>query len=118
MDADSPDHAREALRRREKCKLQDIAVWLRGEENPSLIIGLDQWAESHSLDAVVWTSLPSKFGDEDGFTPSYVQVIGYLSSLTGTVRDAAERYVRYAPRQIVTAYRRRIEASLHWTALS
>ena len=75
--------------------------------------GIEKWARARDLDGVIWTALPAKFDDEDR-TPSEEEVIAHLRRLTGTQRDEAERYIRQAPRQIDTPYRRRIEAELHW----
>lgn len=108
MDTTDIATAHEALRKREGCKSDDIGSWRIGEASPNLVLGLPDWALARGIDAAVWTALPSNFGDGE-------DVIRYLSSLTGALRDTAERYVRYAPRQIDTAYRRRIEAVLHWT---
>lgn len=70
------------------------------------------------MESVIWTALPAKFNDEEGKKPKPEEVVEYLSGLTGALRDTAERYIRLAPRQIDTPYRRRIEAALQWTALS
>lgn len=111
MDATDITTAREALQKREGCKSdKNIGSWHIGEASPKLVLGLPDWAHARGIDAAVWTALPPNFGVENEEV-----VIHYLSSLTGAVRDTAERYVRYAPRQIDTAYRRRIEADLHWT---
>jgi hypothetical protein len=121
MDHTDLDVAKEALRKREsipKANAKHIGAWSKGQAAPALIHDLPQWAESHGLGAVIWTALPSKFNDTDGQTPTVEQVLAYLSCCTGAVRDAAERYVRLAPRQIDTRYRRRIEAALHWTPLN
>lgn len=119
---DTPDlaAAQEALRKREgmfKNKAAYIGAWSQGEKSPNLILDLPQWAEACGVQSVIWTGLPSKFGTEEKRTPTHVEVIQYLSSLTGAVRTEAERYIRYAPRQINTLYRRGIEAALHWTPL-
>ena len=117
MDNTDIGAAKEALRKREGTSSTHIGVWSRGEAVPTLLLDIPQWAESHGVESVVWTALPSKFNDVDGETPAVEQVIQYLSSLTGAVRDIAERYVRFAPRQIDTPYRRCIEAALQWTPL-
>lgn len=119
MDATEVGGAKEALGKREGVTNQShIGIWSRGENAPRLISGLPQWAASNEVESVVWTALPSKFNGEEGRTPTCEEVVRYLGGLRGTVRDAAERYIRRAPRQIDTDYRRQIEAALQWTPLS
>lgn len=119
---DSPDlaYAREALRCREgisrKNEGQHIGNWSSGDPSPTSIPDLSSWAVANTIDHVVWTALSSKF-DATLQTPTAEQVIGYLKGLVGTKRDHAEQYVRRAPRQIDTAYRRLIEAELNWIPL-
>ena len=114
MDTTDIATAREALRKREACNSNAIGSWTTGESSPELVLGLPEWAHARGIDGVVWTALPPKFG-EGATTPTEDEAIHYLSRLTGAAHDTAERYVRYAPRQIDTAYRRRIEAILQWT---
>jgi hypothetical protein len=110
--------AKEALRRREKCNLSDIASWSPGDAAPTLILNLPEWAKAHDLQTVIWTGLPPKFNRIDGAVPSADEVVEYLRSLAGPVREEAERYIRRAPVQVDTQYRRQIEASLHWTPIT
>jgi len=117
MDTRELTAARNALRDREGIpndKINRIGTWSKGEQSPDLILELPQWAVSHGVEAVVWTALPPKFNEKER-TPTSEEIIEYLNGLRGTIRDNAERYVRCAPRQIDTAYRRHIEAKLHWT---
>ena len=118
MDHTDIDAAREALRKREgisQKRAEEILGWSKGESSPELIIDLPEWAASRGVEGVMWTALPPKFNGEEGRTPEVEQVLEYLGGLTGAPRDAAECYIRCAPRQIDTRYRRRIEAALHWT---
>ena len=110
--------AKDALREREgKPKGEYIGVWKAGDPPPDAIPTLVDWAAAHGVDAVIWTALPPKFDGHDNVVPTAEDVVGYLQSLKGTERRDAERYIRLAPRQIDTAYRRRIEADLNWTPL-
>ena len=115
MDAVDLSGAKEALRSREGCNAADIGTWLRGSNEPPNVIELPQWAGARGVDAVVWTALPAKFGN--GGAPTADQIIGYLRALSGAARDSAEAYVRRAPKQIDTSYRRKIEAEVGWTPL-
>ncbi|NIK86839.1 hypothetical protein FHS83_000157 [Rhizomicrobium palustre] len=120
MDCSDLNTARQALKLREgigdKNFEKDIGHWKDGDAEPSTIQNLPEWAKVHSLDAVVWTALPPKFkGPPKMENPTVEQVIAHLRSLDGNQRENAERYVRLAPRQIDTPYRRRIEAELGWT---
>jgi hypothetical protein len=106
--------AMESLGTREG-NLKGVASWSIGEEPPDLIIGLPEWAKARGVESVIWTSLPPKFNGSSGRTPTVQEVITYLQGLEGPPRELAERYVRLAPLQIDTAYRRQIESALNWT---
>ena len=118
MDVDSIDDAREALGCREgipgKNRDKHIGCW-SVEDSSRSSQGLEEWATARKLDAVVWTALPPKFGGCERI-PTEEEVVRHLRALTGSNRDQAERYIRRAPRQTDTTYRRRIEAELGWTS--
>jgi hypothetical protein len=122
METPGISEAREALREREDIPesnaTKHIRAWSEGDTAPPLVLQLPQWAKSRGIDSVVWTALPPKFGNENRRVPTVEEVVSYLSSLTGGTRDNAERYIRFAPQQVDTPYRRRIEAALHWTPLA
>jgi hypothetical protein len=109
--------ARQALCLREGIVQQNekthIGSWSSGQPSPNLICDLPEWAESRGVHHVIWTALPPKF-NKSMQTPTQEQVVQYLSALTGSKRDNAERYIRSTPKQIDTAYRRNIEERLQW----
>ena len=77
------------------------------------IVGLEEWARSRHLDAVVWTALPPQLKTAKGCVPTEDEVMGYVRGLTGARRSHAEQYVRRTPRQIDTVFRRRMEAEFN-----
>lgn len=119
MDATNVEVARNALCEREaippKNEQCHIDSWSLGQPSPKLIPGLPEWANARGVHHVVWTALPPTFIKVEQ-TSIEEQVVQYLSGLTGAKRDNAERYIRFAPKQIDTACRRHIEAALQWTA--
>lgn len=94
---------------------EHIGCWSRGEADPACITGIGAWAASRGVAHIVWTALPPKFQGENDKCPSPEEVVKHLCSLTGPERDNAENYVRRAPAQIDTRYRRQIEAHLGWS---
>ena len=114
MDSDSLDKAREQLREREGTGDRYIDDWSRDTDSPECIPELSEWALARNVDHVIWTGLPPKFKRENHRLPTEEDVLQHLRQLRGSARDEAERYIRYAPRQIDTEYRRRIEAELQW----
>ena len=119
MDALTEDDARQDLRRREdilkKNTTKHVGSWPSGTTTP--IDGLEDWAQARQLDAVVWTALPPYLETAKGYLPKEVEVIDYVRGLTGSARTVAEQYVRRAPRQIDTTFRRRMEAEFNWTPI-
>ncbi len=113
------DEAREALRKREgilrKNAEKHVGHWIKGMRSTGRLRRIARWAKTNEIDAVIWTNLPPKFGEEEGRVPSPDQVVVYLDSRPHEQRRNAERYVRMTPRQIDTDYRRAIEATLGWT---
>lgn len=95
-----------------------VGCWPQGSASEhSYIEVIERWAIQKELDAVIWTALPPKFNEHE-VTPSADDVISFLRDLPHERKKQAEEYIRKAPRQIDTDYRRRIEAEFHWTPLS
>lgn len=118
---DSVDDARRALADREDVCLsrypRSIGHWSSADaSHHHESTGIGDWARSRGADVAVWTALKPRF-DDKLMTPTSAQVIGHLRSREGLERIKAERYVRKAPPQIKTAYRKAIELELGWTAL-
>jgi hypothetical protein len=106
------DAAVDALAAREGAPANRIGSWSIGDPDP--FAGLTDWASARGLAHVVWTALPARFRGEDDRVPSSHEALAYLESLTGADREAAERYIRRAPAQVDTDYRRRFAAELGW----
>lgn len=92
-----------------------IGWWMAGEEGSrgeSSRIG--EWASTKRLDGVVWTALKPGFVGHRGVVPSEADVLQHLRDLSPARQDAAGEYIRNAPAQIVTPYRKRIEEEFGW----
>jgi hypothetical protein len=110
--------AKEALAVREGVSISKrgvIGFWTRRSNSGHREVpAIGEWALQRGLDGVVWTALKPGFGGARGKLPTEVEVIEFLRRLNGRERLAAEEYVRKAPTQINTRYRRRIEEELGW----
>jgi len=109
----------ERERIREKYLHKYIGYWTATAKNDfDSIDVIEKWASAMNLDAVIWTALPPKFDGQTGRIPTADEVISFLRNLPQEKNKNAEEYIRRAPRQIDTHYRRRIEAELNWTPFS
>lgn len=73
-----------------------------------------QWAPTMSLDAVVWTNLEIGLKDKRGTLPLIEQILDHLRTLPHARGKLAEEYIRKAPPQIDTEYRRRVAKEFGW----
>jgi hypothetical protein len=116
MDVADPVEARRLLIAREETIERHIGL-IRRDAAPynGTAAGISSWALARDFDAVVWTKLPPSFNGQDR-TPSCNEVVQYLQGVDDARRlEKAKEYVRRAPSQIATRYRRAIEAALGWT---
>lgn len=73
------------------------------------------WAIKLELTGVVWTGLTAKFNGNEGEAPrTSNEALHYLKSLNGVATQKAEEYIRKAPKQIATAYRKEFTLELGW----
>jgi hypothetical protein len=119
LDATDPASAIDALGKREgmgkERRKRDIHIWKRDDESPPEILDLPLWAQARSVDAVIWTGLPPQFDGKEGTIAGPEKIIQRLSAMSGKLLNDSRDYIRYAPPQIDTPYRRKIEAALGWT---
>lgn len=77
-----------------------------------------EWIKDRDFDAVIWTNLGEKWerkndkGGKEIINPD--ERIDYLRELKGPISTSAEQYIRKAPKQIKTTYRKKIEEELEW----
>ena len=110
------DEAREVLRIRENTPDIKRIHWISVNENPENNIKkiIQDWLNLVGMDSAIWTGLGYKFNKIEE-RPSIDKVIDYLKGLKGEIRADAEEYIRKAPTQIDTEYRKAIESEFGWT---
>jgi len=91
-----------------------VDYWPGGSRNKFVIRAVGRWARQLQVDAVVWTNLPPKSVDGQERVPTAGEVVAYLRALRGHEQTIAKKYIRMAPRQIITEYRTTIERTLRW----
>jgi len=117
MESDDLDQAAEMLRLREgKPHRHHIGQWTVGQADPASLPGVSEWAAIRNVDAVIWTALPPKFQGKEGRVPSVEEVAAYLNGLPEGPRAEALKYIRNAPTQIDTVYRRELAVLVPATA--
>jgi len=118
---DDLNQARILLAERESPKAKDIkqvtGAWNGEKTSEPNCARIADWARQRGIEAVLWTNLRPKVGKVERI-PSLQEVLQHLKMLPYEQQRHAERYIRMAPRQIDTEYRRAIEREFGWTCLS
>jgi len=105
----------ESLQKREGCENNKICCINATDETDDPIKKIVRdWLQIMNIDVAVWTGLESKFAGKNNKRPSIDDVIAHLQNLDGEDKTRAEEYIRKAPKQINTIYRKKIEADLGW----
>ena len=81
---------------------------------------IGEWARRLGLDAVLWTGLPpGDFGDPPSKrAPTEQEALAYLTERPDSERQEAEEYIRRAPLQVDTPFRRVFAEKLGWTPIN
>lgn len=112
------DSALEALKVREGTAKSKIGCWVLGGADLELHLNpIAKWARVKGIEAVIWTALNPGLTREDKDNkrcPTIEEVIEHLNGLPRGRFACAEHYVRSAPRQIDTEYRRALERHFGW----
>ncbi len=115
MTTTSLDDAKESLKQREG--VPNIAtihsVGQNDDTQDSIEIVIKEWLNEKKLDYAIWTGLgfSKKTHNE---RPSVKDIIDHLKNIDASERRAAEEYIRKAPSQVDTEYRRQIELEFGW----
>ena len=110
------ENAKESLRIREGRPERAAIHSVEKTDNvaDSLKESVRQWMITKDIDAVIWTGLSCKFDDINNLRPTIEQVKDYLSRRPADEKKLAEDYIRRAPKQVDTEYRREIEKAFGW----
>lgn len=81
---------------------------------PDITSDIKQWAKEKSIDAVIWTDLPSNFTEKTKQEFTDNNVIRYLENLPPEAKEKAKEYIKRTPHQVQTRMRKVIEERLGW----
>jgi len=112
------DEAIESLKERERTSKKRIHHVL-SSDNPTEEIKktIRFWLKEKELDAAIWTGL-SYSKKTQNIRPNIDTIIDHLKNIIDyKTQKVAEEYIRKAPIQIDTEYRRVIERELGWTPI-
>ncbi len=114
MTTESLDEGLKSLKDREGCKKEEDIHHVTSYDEPKGNIQetIKKWILEKNLDAAVWTGL--SYNKE---RPDIDRIIEHLDKLERKIQILAEEYIRKAPKQIDTEYRRRIEKEFGWTLI-
>jgi len=109
------DEGKHSLKEREGTADQNIHSVLKSDTTDDQVkMTIKNWLLVKDLDAAIWTGL-SYSKKTNNSRPTLDYVISHLKELDYEKRKVAEEYIRKAPKQIDTIYRRRIEIELGWS---
>jgi hypothetical protein len=92
-----------------------ISLDTKHSETDSIKQTIYDWAINLQLNGVVWTGLPAKFNGNEGEAPkTSKEALDYIKALSGVATQKAEEYIRKAPKQIDTNYRKQFVLELGW----
>ena len=115
----SLEEAKESLKQRERVPKNDLihSISLTDQNSSDPIFqSIKDWLTEKKIDCAIWTGLTfSK--KTDGKRPSIEEILNHLKNLNSNDRRHAEEYIRKAPIQIDTDYRRQIETQLGWNPI-
>lgn len=115
MTTENLNEAKESLKDREGTNDKNIhSITVKEKADTSIKGTIQRWLVSKDLDAAIWTGL--SYYEKDR-RPTIDEVIEHLLKLDYVIGKQAEEYIRKAPKQIDTEYRRQIEKELAWTPL-
>ncbi|MXU64933.1 hypothetical protein [Oceanomicrobium pacificus] len=83
---------------------------------PGIVDLIGAWCTDAGWSGAVWTDLEPNFEAQTGRSFTYVEAETYLRGLEGASREEAERYIRNAPAQTDTGFRRHLAARDWWAA--
>lgn len=81
---------------------------------PDIISNIKQWAKEKSINAVIWTDLPSNFKEKTKQEFTDNNVIKYLENLPPEAKEKAKEYIKRTPPQVQTRMRKVIGERLGW----
>ncbi|MGZ3863817.1 MAG: hypothetical protein ACXVPN_01740 [Bacteroidia bacterium] len=116
MDVEIVEDAIKSLKEREGGDSIDFVHATDVTEDP-IKIAIRDWLQSKGINTAIWTGLKPKFNSKSK-RPTIEEIITHFKNLNGKELERAEEYIRKAPIQVKTQYRKRIEEELGWTPLS
>lgn len=113
METHNLDEAKAALKIRENDAKIEMVTSTEICDGPIKKAIVD-WLRLNNIDAAIWTAVGYGNGK---VRPTVEEIIKHLKTLQGQTLTDAEEYIRKAPKQINTEYRKRIEEDLGWTPI-